>query len=102
METRTMTTATDELLKGKDVALLIGCSPETFSRKKPQLIAEEGFPSPLPTGRYWRSAIIRWLDTYGDRKTAALASAQIESIASIRVHDDRLALTAKYVGANAA
>lgn len=92
----------DQLLKGHQVAALIGWTPETFSRHKKRLIASEGFPSPLPSRFYWRSAVMRWIDTYGDRKTAATASALGKSIASIRVHDDRQKLTEKYVGSNAA
>lgn len=98
-----MTTAIhDQLLKGKEVAALIGWTPETFSRHKKRLIATEGFPAPLPSRLYWRAAVMRWIETYGDKKAAATASALGKSIASIRVHDDRQALTAKYVGSNAA
>ncbi|MFC0809093.1 hypothetical protein ACFHWW_27245 [Ensifer sp. P24N7] len=92
----------DQLLKGKEVASLLGWTPETFSRHKKRLIATEGFPAPLPSQYYWRSSVMRWLETYGDKKAAATASALGKSIASIRVHDDRQALTEKYVGSNAA
>ena len=93
---------TDRLLLGKEVAPLIGWTPETFSRHKQRLIREEAFPAPLPSGRYWLSSVLRWLDTYGERKSAAIASAQNKSIASVRVHSDRASLEAKYVGSNAA
>ncbi|RVK75450.1 hypothetical protein CN154_15210 [Sinorhizobium meliloti] len=92
----------DQLLKSKEVASLLGWTPETFSRHKKRLIATEGFPAPLPSRRYWRAAVMRWIDTYGDKKAAAIASVHGKSIASIRVHDDRQALTEKYVGSNAA
>lgn len=96
------TAKNDQLLKGHQVAALIGWTPETFSRHKKRLIASEGFPSPLPSRFYWRSAVLRWIETYGDNKTAAIAQAQGKSIASARVHEDRRTLTEKYVARNAA
>ncbi|GCA49275.1 hypothetical protein KGO5_01718 [Sinorhizobium sp. KGO-5] len=92
----------DPTMAQREVAAIIGWTPETFSRHKKRLIAFEGFPAPLPSGLYWRASVMRWLETYGDKKAAATASALGKSIASIRVHDDRQALIAKYVGSNAA
>jgi hypothetical protein len=89
-------------MEQREVAALIGWMPDTFSRHKKRLIATEGFPAQLPSGLYWRASVMRWLETYGDKKAAAIASAQGKSIASIRVHADRQALTEKYVGSNAA
>ncbi|CDZ67659.1 Hypothetical protein NGAL_HAMBI2605_59400 [Neorhizobium galegae bv. orientalis] len=89
-------------MPAKEVAALIGWTPETFSRHKKKLIASEAFPAPLPSGLYWRESVMRWVETYGQKKAEAAARALTIGIASLRVHGDRESLEAKYVARNAA
>lgn len=89
-------------MRAKEVAALLGWTPPTFSRHKNRLISSEGFPAPLPSGLYWRSSVMRWFETYGEKKAAATVNALRNSIASLRIHDDRQNLEAKYVARNAA
>jgi hypothetical protein len=89
-------------MEAREVAALLGWKPGTFSRHKSRLIAEEAMPAPLPGGLYARSAVMRWLDTYADRKAEAAAKMHATVIASLTVHGDRSRLEEKYVARNAA
>lgn len=85
-----------------EVADLLGYSQQTFSRYKRRLIAEEALPRPVPGGRYNRVAVMRWHETYADRKTKAEADALGRTVASMRVAADRARLEEKYVARNTA
>jgi prophage antirepressor-like protein len=85
-----------------EVAALLGYTPQTFSRYKRRLIAEEALPRPVPGGRFNRTAILRWHETYADRKAKAEAEAFGRTVASLRVGQDRSRLEEKYLARNAA
>lgn len=89
-------------MEAKEVAALLGWTPETFSRRKKELIAQHGMPAPLPSRLYWRASVMRWFETYGEKRAASLVDGLRKSIASLRIDNDKARLEAKYVARNAA
>lgn len=81
-------------MEAAEAAALLGFTRAHFSRRKKDLIAREGMPAPLPGGRFSRSAFLRWVETYGERKTREAET----SIASVRASWDRARLEARYLG----
>jgi len=89
-------------MTAQDVADLLGYTLQTFARYKRRLITEEALPRPVPGGRFNRAAVLRWHETYADRKAKAEAEALGRTVASLRVGADRSRLEDKYVARNAA
>ncbi|MCF6368311.1 helix-turn-helix transcriptional regulator [Rhizobium halophilum] len=89
-------------MTAKEVADLLGYTPQTFSRYKRRLIAEEALPRPVPGGRFNRAAVLRWHETYADRKAKAEAEALGRTVASLRIGQARSRLEEKYLPRNAA
>lgn len=93
---------TQPFMTAREVAALLGYTDQTFSRYKRRLIAEEGLPCPVPGGRFNRAAVLRWHETYADRKAKAEAEATGRTVASLRIGEARSRLEEKYVARNAA
>lgn len=74
-----MNTLQEQRVEAREMAALLGYTPDYFSRIVPDLIANHGMPHPLPSSRrrarIWsRAAVLRWLDTYADMRARAVAT----------------------------
>ncbi|RXT29341.1 hypothetical protein B5P46_11710 [Rhizobium leguminosarum] len=75
-------TLAENTVGAEEIAAALELTKEHFLRKVRTLTEMEGMPARLPGNarrpRWSRTAVSRWLDTYGDRKRAAETKAEAD------------------------
>lgn len=75
-------TLKDDTVGAEEIAAALELTKEHFLRKARALVEMEGMPARLPGNarrqRWSRTAVTRWLDSYGDRKRAAETKAEAD------------------------